>query len=247
MGSTYAKTLMLTAAVTVAALRCVGSSSMPAAHNLPSLVSVQMAEQVSQYLSGRDLTGLPLLDTSVDWAELKNWPETIKFAGKTYQLELRRRISAEHYLRIPLGRIGQMETLNDIRSEYGSRLPGKKTPIYIGGYWGEDNRIQGKRVELKGQTVFSLALYPGGQISTFAYDEKTTSLRVRMSFTSRGELIGQSVLGGSSGPSLHIWKGERVSRDDFYRNTLRLWTLSFGSGSSKQSVETTVDPPHRRP
>ena len=193
--------------------------------NLPERVAERTQQQIADYVGSSDVTGVPLLDTTIDWDVAANWPDRFVFEGREYELEVSAYIGDE-----PPRVLGSREEIppgttfafgyNPAPAIEGERSEG----IFPRASWGRRDRLPGKTLiwgtrgfcDEPWLVVFQHESYPEGEVQSFYFQTREGGNQWEY-FDRDGNLLGLK-----TGRDC-FWNGEQVTEKEFTDLTFEIW------------------------
>ena len=201
----------------------VPSDSMAWAADLPAPVRTKLAHQMKAYFGENMPNTLPLLDSSVDWSDIRNWPNSIRFQRTRMKLQLAHH---EYDYTSPVESRSHIDPTSGYSAAYGD----PQSRLWIFSYWFEGRKSE-TCLKLDGEDVFSMSYYPNGCLYQFSYKDRHSGDHHLEAFDPSGKRQGGHLRSSpksdsyNAGKSMFEWHGNLVRSEEFYDHCQKMYNL----------------------
>jgi len=205
--------------VLVRSFACYGEPHKTLEEKIPAEVRAEVQNQVRDYFGSENLKGLPLLDSSIDWSDLNNWPDEFVFKSRKYRMQL---VEWRGDYGVMLKSRQDAKLGITVHVLYYPTIASKQKELHIFAGWNKGGSICEKYVSFPYQTfppglVFGYEFYPSEELYSF----DRVHLKDGAHLTDYFDRFGKN-RGGARNDE-YLWEGVKIGRDLFYKNTDELF------------------------
>lgn len=184
----------------------------------PRRAGAVVSAQLIDYFGARDLRGVPVLDTTVDWRDFDQWPERFFFNDVEYRIKLSAR--SPNVIRSILS-LDDLAPGEQWLAQYEAVAGPPAHVLAPMGVWYENGAIKELGASLNGNNIFILQYYPTGRFFMINFTEARTRRYHVEVYDRAGQLRGELI--GQGREARFTWDQRRVRRQDFNRRLGELY------------------------
>jgi hypothetical protein len=185
---------------------------------LPPRVVEITRKQIERYLGTNDVTGVPILDRTVDWNFFTNWPDQFSFKGHTYRLNLTDTSGGDSFAKLK----SRTEIQPGMRFLAGySTDTSSRPPLRVSSGWRGDGSLAERSVTVEGKHAFTHQFVPSGRFCMFSREDAETKEYILEYFDASGRLVG--TVRGAGTKRKCEWDGVVIDPDAFSKKSRELY------------------------